>query len=250
MSIGALDTDSAALAKRLELQHSLSSFKLNEWIFRRIQAQPGENWLDLGCGRGEQSLFLAQTVKSVTSIDLSQQSLAALREADRSGKIETICAGLDDIGPVLTGRSFDCVVGSYSLYYANDCGKLFETIRDVLVEGGKLFFCGPAHGNNIELRNLTAKASGDLASLEPTRPSQFMETVAPAVCNRLFDEVEFFSFENPIRFASADQLVAYWTSHNLYSEAALGRFSELATEHFAQSSEFVNVKRGIGIKAR
>ena len=36
MTIGALDKDSGALAKRLELQHRLSTFRLNDWIFQHI----------------------------------------------------------------------------------------------------------------------------------------------------------------------------------------------------------------------
>lgn len=250
MSIGALDTDSAALAKRLELQHRLSGFDLNEWIFSRVNPRPNERWLDLGCGRGEQSLLLARIVESVTSIDLSEKSLEALREADPSGRITTIHTDLDKVATFIEGQEFDGVVGSYSLYYANDPVRLFRTIRSVLANNGRLFFCGPAHANNVELRTLSAEATGDRSYLDPTRPSTFMEEEAPTICTSLFGKVERFTFENPVRFTSADDLVDYWTSHNLYREAALPRFRDLAEQHFGQSSEFVNVKRGIGIKAQ
>ena len=249
MTIGALDTDSVALAKRLELQHRFSGFKLNEWIFEHIAPQPGERWLDLGCGRGEQSLPLANIVRSVVSVDLSEDSLAALRSADDTGRIETIHCGLDDIQSLSRQEDFDGVIGSYSLYYADDPVALFRNIRASLKGGGRLFFCGPAHENNMELRSLAAVATSEGGMLEPTRPSRFMEEWAPVICSSLFDSVEIFRFENWVRFTRADDLVDYWRSHNLYRPDALERFNKLAQRHFDQSPEFVNVKRGVGVFA-
>jgi SAM-dependent methyltransferase len=249
MTIGALDKDSGALAKRLELQHRLSTFRLNDWIFQHIDPKPGERWLDLGCGRGEQSLPLAKIVESVTSVDLSEESLAALRAADDTDRIETVHVGLDDIEKLTTRSGFSGVVGSYSLYYANDPVALFRNISSALNDGGRLFFCGPAYENNIEIRSLSAIATSGSGLLTPTKPSQFMEDTALVICSSLFGSVEVFRFENHVRFTSVRDLVDYWTSHNLFRPDALDRFTALAKEHFERSDQFVNVKRGIGVLA-
>jgi SAM-dependent methyltransferase len=240
LTIGALDTDSAALATRLDLQHRLSSFDLNGWIFEQSKPKAGEHWLDLGCGRGEQSLPLSRMGCAVTAVDLSAESLAILRQAD--DRIETIHCGLDEID--LEGRSFDGAVGSYSLYYANDPQRLFDVIARAST---RLFFCGPADDNNLELRCLSAEATGE--PIEPTRPSMFMEDVAPAICRQKFADVSIDRFENPVRFSTPDELVSYWTSHNLFREPVLPRFRDLAEQHFQRAGEFVNTKRGIGILA-
>jgi SAM-dependent methyltransferase len=237
--IGALDTDSAALKERVELQERLSDFDLNEWIFSHTQPKPGEHWLDLGCGRGKQTLALAKLGCTVTSIDVSEQSLEALRkEADSLGlgdRVRTVHASLDEL-PEL--EPHDGAIGSYSLYYAKDPRALFDAIARALKDDGRLFYCGPSHENNWELRVLVSKATGK--PIEKTKPSWFMES---APVGSSFDALQRFDFVNPVTFENLDDLLTYWRNHNLYDQAAEDRFAELATV------PFVNRKRGMGILA-
>jgi SAM-dependent methyltransferase len=226
MVIGALDTDSQALRTRLALQERLSAFDLNEWIFAHIDVRPGQRWLDLGCGLGKQSIPLSEMGAHVTAVDLSEESL---RNLEGRQNIRTLRMSLDDITPAL--GSFDGVIGSYSLYYASDPERLFGAIHDML--SGQLFFCGPGHGNNLELRELVGR-------IEPTAPATFMEEAAPAICRKLFGKAEIFRFENAVHFETADELKAYWQSHNLHDPAFEGPFPD----------RFTNTKRGIGIRAR
>lgn len=256
MTIGTFDTNSEALAVRLELQHRLSRFDLNQWIFSHLPVDAGQSWLDLGCGRGEQTIPLARGVGlegKVTSVDLSAESLAQVRRiAEQDGtadRIELIHANLDEISGALAGRTFDRAVGSYSLYYASDPEALFETVARSLAPSGKLFFCGPSYANNRELREMIAAARGEEESLAPTRPARFMEELAPAACRRLFAGVQVVTFENPVAFPSEDELIAYWHSHNLFDPAADERFRALAAGSFAGGQPFINTKRGIGILA-
>lgn len=256
MNIGVLDTDSEALGKRLEIQQRLSNFDLNAWIFAKINLREGERWLDLGCGRGNQTLPLARVVGSggsVTAVDLSEDSLKVIdisaAQEGTSDRIETIHSSLDEIDNRLAARSFDGIVGSYSLYYAADPDRLFRTASQLLNRSGRLFFCGPADDNNLELRRLIGEATGNDAVLEPTRPSIFMESQAPDLCRKYFGEVEKFEFENEVVFKSADDLITYWSSHNLHNPAFDEQFAGLAKQEIERSAPFVNHKRGIGIRA-
>lgn len=256
MSIGAFDTDSEALGKRLEIQQRLSTFDLNEWIFEKTVPGVGEHWLDLGCGRGKQTLPLARVVGprgSVTAVDLSQESLGIIEAAAASqgtaDRIETIHTSLDEIDGQLAWRSFDGIVGSYSLYYAADPDRLFRAASHLLDKNGRLFFCGPANSNNMELRQLIAAVTGNESALEPTKPSQFMEQLAPELSRKYFGEVERFEFENEVVMGSLEDLVTYWSSHNLHDPALDHQFGRLAREEFDRSARFVNRKRGIGIRA-
>lgn len=256
MGIGSLDTDSAALARRLELQHRLSSFSLNDWILDHVEPRPREKWLDLGCGRGEQSLPLADRLGSdgaVTSVDLSEESLAVLtKEARARGtgdRIHVVHSDLDQLRESLPQTMFDAVVGSYSLYYTSNPQQLFETILERLTSRGRLFFCGPSHSNNLELRRISAEARGDDVPLQPTKPSIFMEETAPAICRSLFDEVQTFTFENAVSFQNAEDLTSYWRSHNLFAPKAAERFAQVAEDYFRVNEQFTNTKRGIGVLA-
>src|SRR5690348_15532875 len=146
MVIGALDTDSAALKTRLEVQERLSSFDLNAWIFAHVPYEAGQRWLDLGCGTGKQTIALAKGGCFVTSVDASEQSLRALMEAaNREGvgdRIESVQGNMDDFEPE---GSFDRAIASYSLYYATDPANLFARLARALHPAGELFICGPAH---------------------------------------------------------------------------------------------------------
>lgn len=222
----------------LELQDRLSSFDLNKWIFSHFPVEAGQRWLDLGCGRGKQTRPLSESGASVVAVDLSAESLATLHDIPN---VETVHCSLDEIGSHLSGQTFDRAIGSYSLYCANNPTALFETVRRLLTPKGGLFFCGPEHGNNLELRSLVAEVTGK--PITPSRPAEFMEQ-AHAICESLFAKVEVFSFENEVRFETADELVAYWRSHNLFDPVFEQAFERAA------SDGFINRKRGIGIRAR
>ena len=247
MTIGALDTDSAALGRRLELQEKLSAFDLNEWIFSQLPPRPGQHWLDLGCGRGKQSIPLAKAGCLVTSVDLSAESLSALRQSaenqDVGDRIRTVCSDLDSISETLDGE-FDRVIGSYSLYYAQDAAGLFGSIRSLLKPDGELFFCGPSRTNNRALRELISGVTGKHDSGEETAASRFM-TDAERICRRLFAHVEVATFTNDVTFPSADELLAYWRNHNLFSPDLEKPFAEAVAK---AGFPFVNQKTGIGIR--
>lgn len=221
--IGELDTDSEALKRRLDFQETLSAFDLNAWIFSLLPPQPGQSWLDLGCGRGKQTMPLLEAGCSVTAVDLSAASLAAIPGHPKLTKVE---ASLDNLA---LDKHFDRAVGSYSLYYANDPERLFKFLGQHV---GAIVFCGPGHDNNRELRELTGKTS-------PTEPAKFMEEIAPQVCSRHFSRVEAFRFENEVRFPTGEAVRDYWRSHNLFDPSFKNDFPD----------GFVNTKRGVAIVA-
>jgi hypothetical protein len=76
-----------------------------------------------------------------------------------------------------------------------------------------------------------------------------METDAPAWCEARFAAVERFAFTDEMRFDSADALVGYWSSYNLYDPAIDDAFRTAAAAHFADHDVFVSAKRVVGIRA-
>jgi ubiquinone/menaquinone biosynthesis C-methylase UbiE len=218
MKIGNFDTDSKALNNRVDIQNKLSSFDLNKWIFHQLNPFKRSVCLDLGCGLGNQTLPLAEITGEsghIFSIDYSKKSLQSL-EKDAIGlnvnkQITTHCCELDNIGPYLDKKKFDCIVGSYSLYYVKNAEKMFLTIRDILKTEGVLFFCGPSHKNNFELRSLIAKISAD-NNIKDTIASRFMEKESQYICRKLFSKVRITTFENPVIFLEPESLMTYWRS--------------------------------------
>ncbi|WP_135081459.1 class I SAM-dependent methyltransferase [Terasakiella sp. SH-1] len=256
MKIGKLDTHSESLKNRVDLQKKLSSFDLNEWIFQYLSPYAGATCLDLGCGRGNQTLEIAKTIGEnghITSIDLSKESLQALeksaREQETLTRIHTINSELDNIDKYLENKKFDRVVGSYSLYYVRNAEHMFKTIHQHLNDGGRFFYCGPSHENNIELRNIIASVTQDKNVLEPTVASKFMEMESQIIVKSLFKNVELFTFKNEVTFPCIESINTYWKSHNLYNKEFDDKFQRLVAEYFDRNGQFINVKRGIGVLA-
>jgi len=256
MRIGDFDTNSDALKNRVDLQKTLGSFDLNAWIFSHLSLFDGAACLDLGCGRGNQSIPLAKIIGQsgkLISLDMSQNSLQVMMgEAGKEGvkeRIVPVVSGLDDMAQHLTGKKFDCVIGCYSLYYVRDALKMFSVINQHLNHKGQVFFCGPSCDNNSELRRLIADASDCVDVLEPTVASIFMEETSPDICKNIFDEVTVTKFENSVVFPDANSVLTYWKSHNLFDETIVAEVERRVKQHFETYGEFLNTKRGIGILA-
>ncbi|PYO04583.1 MAG: hypothetical protein DMD75_31015 [Candidatus Rokuibacteriota bacterium] len=93
--------------------------------------------VDLGCGEGRDTVFLAEQGHEVIGIDLSIEGLQkAQRLAERRGAhVQWVCAALPDL-PVR--GSFDLVHSCGSIHYVAraDRGALFERLRGLTRPGG------------------------------------------------------------------------------------------------------------------
>ncbi len=93
--------------------------------------------LDLGCGEGRDSVFLAEQGHDVVGVDLSLDGLRkAARLADERGvQVPWVCAALPDLpvrGP------FDLVYSCGSIHYVarDDRGALFTRLQGLTRRGG------------------------------------------------------------------------------------------------------------------
>jgi SAM-dependent methyltransferase len=99
--------------------------------------------LDIGCGRGRHSLFLAEMGFDVTATDISPEGIGQLREeAGRRGldkKIRTVVCDMLELP--FEDNSFDGVVGFHSLYHTDYAGlkKVIARITGLLKESGQLY---------------------------------------------------------------------------------------------------------------
>jgi SAM-dependent methyltransferase len=249
---GAFDTDKRALEERIRAHDQFGKRDLNEWIFEHLQVGSGHVVLDLGSGTGKQSVPIAQLVGPrgrVVAVDASAESLDALHvQADGLGvadRIATLQSTFEDLDRKRVGGPFDRVLSSYSLYYAREPEALIVLVRSRLIASGRFFFCGPGRDNNKELRDFHYSLRGETAP--PTAAAEFMEVNGPELARKHFGNAQRVEFENPLSFDSAEALVGYWTSYNLYDASLDELFRAAAERHFRARSHFVTVKRVIGI---
>jgi SAM-dependent methyltransferase len=245
--IGRFDTDTAALRARNEAHRRFSTGDMTGWALEHLGARSGDRVLELGAGTGQQTLRLAPSVASVLAVDASAQSLALLSD-EAPANVTTLVERFDDFSRRAMDERFERVLSCYALYYADDQERLIDRVHELLEPGGVLFFCGPSYANNRELRALHFGLRGEQPP-GPTPAQRFVEADAPAWCQARFATVERLEFEDEMRFDSAEGLIGYWSSYNLYDPELQDAFRAAAQAHFARHATFVSAKRVVGIRA-
>lgn len=113
----------------------------------------GSKVLDLGCGAGQLSLYLAEAgAAEVVGVDLSEAMLAIAR-ADRPHPRVTYLRDSMESAAFPPGR-FDLVVSSLALHYVEDYVGLMGRIGEWLTPGGVVVF-------SVEHPVMTSRASDD-----------------------------------------------------------------------------------------
>ncbi len=99
--------------------------------------------LDLGCGRGRNSIFLAEMGFKVTAVDLSPEGIEQLeKEAQRkkvNSNINTLVCDMLEL-PFSKG-AFDCVLAFNSIYHTDYEGlkTIITNITNYLNDSGQVF---------------------------------------------------------------------------------------------------------------
>lgn len=126
----------------IALLRAEASFR-NPWILRRIlELAPNSNGspkvLDVGCGGGFLSNYLAKEGLSVTGIDLSESSLAIATRKDETRTVNYIKANAYEM-PFEDG-SFDVITSTDFLEHVDEPKRVLREVARCLKTGGLFFF--------------------------------------------------------------------------------------------------------------
>lgn len=100
----------------------------------------GRDVLELGCGTGKNTVWLAEHARRVTAMDFSAQMLARAGERVTARNVEYLRHDVRDPWPVAS-RSVDVVVGNLVLEHVENLEPVYAEAARVLRPGGALFFC-------------------------------------------------------------------------------------------------------------
>ncbi|MFD9072007.1 class I SAM-dependent methyltransferase [Streptomyces lasiicapitis] len=149
-------------------------------LFEPYLTAPGLALVDLGCGNGTQTRFLADRFPRVFGVDVSAAAVAHARDADPAGQAEfrqldaaekteaeQLHAELGDVNVYMRGVLHQCEVA--------DRQPLVDSIAALIGERGRAFVVELAEAAGPVLRGLVQAAGGPPPKLAPV----FAHGIAP-----------------------------------------------------------------------
>ena len=109
-----------------------------EALRETLEPVPFTRCLEIGCGTGKNTVWLAQKASRLTSVDLSEEMLAKAREKIASGKVEFIQADIRQDWN-FTDQEYDLVSFSLVLEHLEELEHVFQETARVLVSGGWVY---------------------------------------------------------------------------------------------------------------
>ncbi|MVO87284.1 methyltransferase domain-containing protein [Streptomyces sp. p1417] len=176
-------------------------------LFEPYMTAPGLPLVDLGCGNGSQTRFLADRFPRVLGVDLSAAAVAHARAADPAGQaefrqldaaergeVEQLHAELGDVNVYMRGVLHQCEPA--------DRQPLLDCIAVLVGERGRAFAVELAEAAGPVLRGLAAGDGGPPPKLAPVfahgiAPGDVADAVVPEFVHRAGLEV-FANGELPL----------------------------------------------------
>lgn len=100
----------------------------------------GRRVLELGCGTGKNTAWLAAGAQSLVALDVSAGMLTRARERVRDAHVRFVRHDIRDPWPAAAG-SVDLVVGNLVLEHVENLASVYREAARVLRCGGQLLFC-------------------------------------------------------------------------------------------------------------
>lgn len=209
-------TDSVALDQRIASYAKFASRDINEVLLRGLvhfDLLAPLKILDLGCGTGKQTLWLARNFPNaqICAVDLSPEALAQI-DAQQLPNVRTILGSYDDpaLQKQVLDQGYDVIVSFFSLYYAGEFEKWLMGLRTVLNPSGRMILVGYSHRNNAEIVDLAKQCGGV--------QNEVNDFVSSAELERVFGlpNVQIEHFVNQMNFADYDSFEGYYSSYGLY----------------------------------
>ena len=114
---------------------------LDAWVVRHAPlAVDGRDVLELGCGTGKNTGWLAATARLVHAMDFSAGMLAVARRRVEAPNVRFVEHDIRRPWPLPDG-AVDVVVGNLVLEHVEDLSAVFAESARVLRPGGRLFLC-------------------------------------------------------------------------------------------------------------
>lgn len=103
-------------------------------------ALQGRDVVELGCGTGKNTVFLAQHARSLVGLDFSPGMLGQARRRIGDAHVRFVQHDIRKPWP-LADESSDIVVANLVLEHVQELGRIFAEVARILRPGGELLIC-------------------------------------------------------------------------------------------------------------
>lgn len=193
---------------KLHENYERDKIKMDDWLdlFLPIIERTDKPVLDLGCGSGNDTLYLINQGKQVISCDQSENAIRNIRK-NFPEVFDVKCFNMLQ-GMPFDDTSFDVVIADLCLHYfrEQDTKKLLEEIRRILTTDGHLIF-------RVNSMNDTNHGAGQGREVEP-----HLYATEDNRLKRFFDEADierFFTGFDP-EYCKEEIMTRYTLEKRLY----------------------------------
>ena len=213
------------LKMRLAINQKYQSKDFIAWLRKRLAVRPNEQILDIGCGTGAQTYFMAEDAGvngHVTSFDISEDSISTLKNNLPDPLKDRVSAHAMDMAEMKSyldrnspNKQFTLAQSSYALYYSPHRIEVLAAMQERTKEHGRVavFTPCPPHGM-IEFASNFHKIS------DPVNDSlNFgINTLIP-LFRECFWEVEVHFFQSILATKNVDDFKNFYEASTYYDES-------------------------------
>lgn len=111
---------------------------MHDDLVHRLGPEPGEDWLDVGCGAGAVSMRAARAGAKVTGVDISEGMIETARRRAAEERLDISYEVGDAEGLPVADASFDVVSSSVGLIFAPNHEVVARELARVVRPGGRV----------------------------------------------------------------------------------------------------------------
>lgn len=223
---------SSDLKMRLDINKKSQSKDFQSWLRKRLNVRNSEQILDVGCGTGAQTFFMAEDAGEkgqVVAIDISDTSIENLKKNlpnHLKGRVSAYPLDMGDIKEFLSknydNKKFTLAQSSYALYYSPKRISVLTEMQQRTDTFGRVsvFTPCPPHG-------MIDFASKHHQISEPVRDSLFFgEDILRPLFRKCFHELEVHYFQSTISITSLEEFKSFYEATTYYDESHMSLYEE------------------------
>ena len=212
------------LKMRLDINRKSQSKNFHDWLRKRLNVQPSEQILDVGCGTGAQTFFMAEDGGEdghVTALDISEESIKYLKNSLPLHLKSRVSAHVLDMGEIkefltknYNSKKYTLAQSSYALYYSPKRINVLTEMQKRTRSLGRvaIFTPCPPHGM-ISLVEKHHKIS------EPVNDSlHFGDDFLRPLFRKSFHEIQVHYFQSTVSIKSLEEFKTFYEATTYFNE--------------------------------